>query len=390
MTPPLFAPAFAAPAHETVVIHLRRSPLLWVSLGVVLLGLYGVADELAATPVAADAQRYRDMTVSFWETGEFQADYLQPVPPQSGEIENGHTHYFSPLWPLFQLPFWLVLGESGFELAYLVAAGLALGLGLLTTRHLYGDAVALSVVSFLALWLTWITDQRSAEPLALAFFILMLWAILRSIEPGQGAWILLAGACAGLAYLTRASVGWLFLLGGAAGFLWRLRFHQRRALNRHYLAAIAIFGAAWILWAARNLHLFWDGDLATLPHAVAADAVFEWKFQRALEEPLRLVYLIPLKLAWGLVLLSPIFLLRHRVVGWQLRHLNEESESGRFLAWAVPLGMGAIIAAVFTIADTNPPSPLWNMDNLRYFVFAVPGLLWGPWTPPHVTTHQKT
>jgi 4-amino-4-deoxy-L-arabinose transferase-like glycosyltransferase len=377
---------------------IRRQPFVAAALITLLLALAAVGLRLATTTPSADADRYRTMAVSLYETGAFREDMVERRFPQPGEVENGHTHYFSPLWPAFQVPFYAALGPAGFEVAVLSACALALAIGWWATRDLWGDAAAFALVACLGVCLWQVTDQRGTEPLALAFFLLMLYGILRSIRPGQAPWILLAGLSAGLAYLTRSSVGWLFLVGGGAGFLWRLRFHRRKALNRHYLGAIALFGLAWALWAARNVSLFWDGTLAGLPHALAADAVFEHKFSRALEEPFLLVGLIPIKAAWGLALLSPFIFLRRRYLARQLRRLHDEEQSGLALAWIVPLVMGSCVAAVFTLADTSPPAPVLNLDNMRYFVFMVPGLLWGAWpaapqaaaTPlpqPVVTTH---
>lgn len=360
----------------------RHPQLFWVSLLALPLMVGLITFNLADQEVPADGLRYRQMTVSLAETGGFRAEYMQSVAPQPNEVENDHTHYFSPLWPAFQLPFYASMGPIGFEVAYLVACALALGAALLVSRDLFGDSVGLATVALLGIFLNKIAVQRSTEPLALALFIPMLWAILRSVRPGQQHWILLAGGLAGLAYLTRSSVGWLFLLGGAAGFAWRYAFHQRRALNRHYLAAIALFGFCYAAWAARNLLLFWDGTVAGLPHGLTSDAVFEWKFSRALAEPARLGYLIPAKIAFGALLLSPILALRWRAILWQLRNLKDETASGIFLTWSVPFVLGAVISAVFTISDVDPPSPLVSLDNLRYFIFAIPGLVWGPWFAP--------
>jgi 4-amino-4-deoxy-L-arabinose transferase-like glycosyltransferase len=357
----------------------RRHPLFAAALVALILGLTLVGARLATTTPTADAVRYRTMTTSLLETGGFHEESVERSWPQPGEVEAGHTHYFSPLWPLFMVPFYAALGPSGFAVAYLAATALALAVVLVTTRHLWGDAAALAAVAGagVSLWPTAV--QRGPEPLALAFFVAMIYGVLRSIRPHQQRWILLAGAAAGLAYLTRSSVGALFLLGGAAGLAWRIRFHQRRAINRHYAAAILLFALAWGAWAARNVTLFWDGTLAGLPHALASDAVFNQKLRRALEEPLTLAWLVPAKLLWGLVLLAPFLALRGRALRAQLRELDREETSGLLLTWIVPWVLGALVAAVFTIADTAPGSPLLNLDNLRYFLFAVPGLLWGSW-----------
>lgn len=354
-------------------------PHLALACLIVLLAEAGTVGTLLGTELSADGGRYRAMTRSLIAEGEFLASYMPMEYPQPNEVENGFTHYFSPLWPVLMAPFYLAFGEAGFDYALLLAVGFALAAAFLTTRNLYGDEVALLVTAGAAFFLVKSATQRGTEPLAFGFYVLMIWAILQSIRPDGQRWIVLAGAMAGLAYLTRSSVGWLFIIGGAAGAFWRIWFHRRGAFNRHYVLAILLFGSAWTLWALRNLNHFWDGTLGGLPHALASDAVFEWKLHRALEEPLRLLYLIPLKLLLGLAFLSPFLALRWRSIAWQLRQFRTEAGSGLVLSWAVPLAMSSVISAIFTIADYAPAAPFFNVDNVRYVVFALPGLLWGPW-----------
>jgi 4-amino-4-deoxy-L-arabinose transferase-like glycosyltransferase len=296
-----------------------------------------------------------------------------------GESENGHTHYFSPLWPIVEAGFYALLGPSGFTVAVLAACLGALLAAWFLTRDLWGDAVAVATVGFVGYGLAYNIPQRGAEPLAMVFYLVMLWSIVTSIRPGRQKWVLLAGVAAGLAYLTRASIGLFFVLGGLAGLAWRLYFHQRRAFNRWYIAAILAFGACYGLWMVRNLALFWDGTLGDLPRAAAADAVFQHKFSLALTQPLKALAVLPLKLGWALYLLWPVWLLRHQALLFQLRNLRDETQSGLFLSWMLPLLIGSLAGVVSYLGDTDPPPVLFNPDNLRYVLFAIPALLWNPW-----------
>ncbi len=361
---------------------MRAAPRLMTLASVLLAvaSLAFIAAHLKSTPVTADGQRYQEMALSFLHTGEFHADTMTLAHPQVGESENGYTHYFSPLWPIVQAGFYALFGPFGFWLAFMACCAAALVAAWWCTRNLYGDALATAAVGFTGYYLygEGTVGQRSAEPLAMVFFLVMMWAIQRSIRPGQGKWILLAGAAAGLAYLTRSSIGWLFILGGAAGFAWRLYHHRKGALNKHYLGAILIFGACYGLWALRNLWHFWDGTLGDLPSAMTADAVFQHKLGVALAQPLKFVETFPLKIAWAGFLLWPVWLLRHSSLFWQLRNLRNEEQSGLFLSWAVPFFLGALAGTVSTLGDTDPPPVLFNIDNIRYFLFAMPGLLWNP------------
>ena len=354
----------------------RSRALFWLALAFALFGLALIAFHLHTLPLLADGQRYQEMAVSFAHTGEFHTASMTMDHPQPGEAENGYTHYFAPLWPVVQAPFYLAFGAFGFEVAGVLVCAAAIAACWLLTRNLWGDPAGVAACGFAGYYLDRVIVQRGSEPLAFLLYVVMVYAIVRSIRAGGQRWILLAGAAAGLAYLARASVGMLFLVGGAAGFGWRLYFHRRGALNRHYLGAIGIFGACWCLWALRNLSHFWDGSLAGLPHALASDAVFEGKLRLALQHPLRLLGLVPVKILWAAYLLWPVWLLAHRGLLDQMRNLRDELQSGIFLSWAVPLVMGAIVSSIFTVADSAPPSPAFNVDNLRYFIFCVPGLLW--------------
>jgi len=68
---------------------------------------------------------------------------------------------------------------------------------------------------------------------------------------------------AALGFLTKASVGYFFIITGIAGFLWRFYYMRWRVFkNKNYLGGIAIFLALVLSWITRNLVLFWDGTLS--------------------------------------------------------------------------------------------------------------------------------
>ena len=90
--------------------------------------------------------------------------------------------------------------------------------------------------------------------------------------------------------------------------------------------------------------------------------------------------------ASGAALLAPFIVLRWRNLQWQMTRRNDEQATGLLLAWTVPLFMASAVAAVFLIADVNPPSELWSRDNVRYVIFALPGIVWGPWRTPAPTS----
>src|SRR5207249_2886917 len=86
-------------------------------------------------------------------------------------------------------------------------------------------------------------------------FTLTLLGILKSLQSEP--YILVAGLGAGLAYLTRSSIGPFFVVAGLAGLAWRFHYQKWRALaNGWYLGAIALFAAPVLWWANRNVTTF--------------------------------------------------------------------------------------------------------------------------------------
>src|SRR5581483_6932041 len=60
-----------------------------------------------------------------------------------------------------------------------------------------------------------------------------------------------------LAYLSKSSVGYFFVIAGAGGFLWRFYYKRWKLFtNFWYMAAIVLFLGLASWWAIRNVDLF--------------------------------------------------------------------------------------------------------------------------------------
>ncbi|HEX2021467.1 MAG TPA: glycosyltransferase family 39 protein, partial [Candidatus Thermoplasmatota archaeon] len=171
----------------------------------------------------------------------------------------GPSNHYPPAYP-FYLGLWF--SAFGFGLAQAKAASLVMSLAALaavylTTRDLYGRVPAALVGGLMGLepHLLWVTGTGFSENMVLLFFALTMWAIVRSLKDDR--YIVIAGLCAGLAYLSRSSVGYFFVIAGIGGFLWRF-YYKGWALFRNlwYMGAIAVFGAIVLGWATRNVLLF--------------------------------------------------------------------------------------------------------------------------------------
>ena len=237
----------------------RFEPITAARLGMALV-LAGILLRIAtywAMDLRSDGQTYAAMAHGFAETGRFLMPYgelfdWRATPPAP-------SHHYPPAYP-FALAMWYE--AFGFGLAETKAFSItvsiaALGVAWWTTQDLYGRAVAWITTGLLAIepQLLWSTGTNFSESMVLIFFALTMWGILKSLrwEPA----ILVAGGAAGLAYLTRSSVGIFFIVAGVGGFLWRFMAMRWTVFtNKWYLGAIVIFVTCVASWVGRNIRVF--------------------------------------------------------------------------------------------------------------------------------------
>lgn len=238
----------------------------------------GVVLRLAA-PFFMDFRADGDTYTAMGHAWALRHEFLMPYGDVStwGPLPPGYSNHYPPAYPFY---LGVVFSLFGFGLWQAKLAAVFVSLAALAvcwwcTRDLYGATPAALVAGFLALepHLVWVTGTGFSENMVLLFFALTMWAILKSLKDDR--YIVLAGLFAGLAYLSRASVGYFFVVAGAGGFLWRLMFRGWSVLaNRWYLSAIGVFAVIVLSWAVRNVALFgWAAESFPGTSVVAAASI---------------------------------------------------------------------------------------------------------------------
>jgi hypothetical protein len=186
--------------------------------------------------------------------------------------------------------------------------------------------------------------------------------------------VLWAGLAAGIGYLSKASIGWFFIIAGLGGFLYRLMFRGWGVLrNGWYWAAIGIFALPVAVWSYRNLSLFWDGTPGGLIDAWQTSGIISGLVATALAHPDQLVVGLAGKLpVMGGLLLLP-FVPFLDVLWRQLKKWRNEEVFGLWLAIGLIFVLGWFFAAVFWVTDQTS---IWWADNVRYIMPAEIALLW--------------
>ncbi len=363
-------------------MHLRqiRIPLRWLFLFFVVVGIgIRVLATLRGWP-SGDGGRYAALGDSLsrgqgfllpWGSPfqgiDFASVPLQPFHQTSyAPIPSEHD---APLWPMVLA---LAYEIGGFSLATSEAASFLVSLLLLlvtflATRDLLGRDKAWFVTAFAALDFLLVATAANllSEDLIAVCYVATIWAILRSLKDDR--FIILAGIFAGAGYLTRASIGYFFLLAGAVGFLWRFYYLRWSVFrNRHYLAAIGLFLLFVGSWSLRNLLVFGWPNWETSPYLT-------YSVVYSLQNPLLFAAAFAEK--------TLLFLLFYALVGAfllpqilaALRRYREEDVSAHLLAILLPGLLGVIFAAALGLYEHNP----WLDDgNLRYVDVAFVPLLW--------------
>jgi hypothetical protein len=300
-----------------------------------------------------------------------------PITVAHCDLPFGQSHHFAPGLALAEAPFVVFLGDTTLALILplLLLSWGAVLTSWWTTRDLYGAdagllaAAAVSLEWTGALFGTW---KGYAENLVIITFTLTLWAILRALRDDR--FLVFAGLFAGAGYLSKASLGWFFLIAGLGGLVWRVIYRGAEVLlNKWYWAAIAVFGVIFGAWALRNLTLFWDGTVAGLIDSWQTSAVQAQYIAAAFGQPGQLAVGLAGKLpilAIGLVL---PFLPLLRGFRQPLSEWKREDVSGLWLAVGLVFILGWFFASVFWVSERT--SLLWA-DAIRYVIPAQIPLLW--------------
>ena len=279
------------------------------------------------------------------------------------------SHHEAPLWPVV-LATGYVLG--GFSLNTTVVVSFVLSASLIavvyaTTRDLQGSSKGLFLAALWAMdfFLIELGTLGYSDNVVEVFYVLTIWAILRSLRDER--YIILAGAFAGAGYLTRASVGYFFLLAGSLGFLWRFYYMRWGVFrNRNYLLAICIFASFVAMWAGRNVADFGWPHWENSPYTGGAVV---YAFGRPVEFGLILVAKILLFLAFFLSV--GIYFAPQLVASFH--QYKEEETSAHLMAIGLPSVLGIIFASAFYLYEGQA---LWWIDNLRYVHVCYVPLFW--------------
>ncbi|UCD92134.1 MAG: glycosyltransferase family 39 protein [Methanobacteriota archaeon] len=322
--------------------------------------------------VSSDAARYAVMGNSLPANGEF----VMPL----GEYwsENWRpviSHHYSPAYPVYLIPFVAIGGLSPWAIKFgSFLSGIFLILVVFwATRDLYGKDKALLVTAIASLDPVLILTGSIgySENLVVLFFVLTIWAILKSLEDDR--YMILAGLFAGLAYLTKSSVGWFFLIAGIAGLLWRFYYMKWKVFkNKSYIIAILIFLCFVAAWSIRNLVHFWDGSAGGLLSAWQSSELFAQATGQAFSNPVDFLYILAVRL--------PFYILLFLFVGvYWLKELkdtpkiSDEHYSGLWLAVGLTYLLAWVISGIIWTIERNP---IFWVDQIRYVVMANVIVLW--------------
>lgn len=300
------------------------------------------------------------MGESFAVHGEFLVPYAS-VPT--------FYHHYPPLYPIYLSLFYRVLGFSIFatKLAELVLSLLLIAVTWLTTADLLGRRKAWYAAAFVSLEPMFLITSLIgySEALVGVLFVLTAWAAVKGLR--QLPYLTAAGVFAGLGFLAKASIGWVFVVTIVMGFLWIRRARGWWILrDKWFLGGVAGFAALAGGWTLRNLLAYGWPNYETSAYL---SFVYGYGFAHPTLLLEALVVKAPLFLVFFL-LYAGLFLPEVRLS--RARARGEETG----LLWTIvgsTFLMGWIVSSFFWTVEQTP---LWWWDNLRYVVVSSPVILW--------------
>ncbi len=280
-----------------------------------------------------------------------------------------YYHHYGPLFPAYLASFYAVLGFSVAvtKVAEFVLSFLFLAVVYATTRDLFGRTKAWFATAFVALEPMFLIASAIgySEDLVGLLFVATVWAVVKGLRNPR--YLLLAGVLAGLGFLAKAPIGYVFVLAAVAGLAWRVRYRGWGVLrDRWYMGGMAAFAVLAGGWTLRNLARYGWPNWET---SAELDAAYAY----GVAHPTILGTGLLEKIPWFLILFlfyGGLFLPELRR---SFRRVREETTSALWLAIGLVFVMGWIVSTFFWTIERTP---IWWHDNLRYVSIASPVLLW--------------
>lgn len=341
----------------------------WLMVICLIVGVIGRIVTIWTWDLGWDGSTYAYMGENFRLHGEFVDTVVVNFPGIRSPyiFTDGYSHHYPPLYPLYLSTFYAIFG---FSVEVTMVASVVSSLALLvviyfTTKDLYGKKKSLIVTSISSVTFIYFaaTGYGFPENMVGIFFVLTIWAILKSLE--QGKYIILAGLFAGLGYLTKSSVGYFFIIAGIGGLLWRFYYMKWKVFkDKYYLTAIVVFFSFILVWAVRNIIRFGSWETSAYVSFVSSSALSNLGLfvpQLFIQFGLYLLVLLLFAIFWLPQLRSTI------------SKIKNEHYSGLWLAVGLTLLIGTFFTAMFY---------LWEKFSLlegpvqRYSIIAMTPLLW--------------
>jgi 4-amino-4-deoxy-L-arabinose transferase-like glycosyltransferase len=318
-----------------------------------------------------DAPYYIQMGRGLADGTNFVLPWGDPFSPAHDGFVPEPSHHFSPLYSSYLAGFYAVFGYSleVTRIASILLSVLFLVVLYMTSRDLMGRDKALIVTAVFSLDPTLIITTRDLMPetLIIILFVLTIWAIIRGIDDDR--YMVIAALCAAGGYLSKSSVGYLFIVAGVGGFAWRFAYIRWGVFKRkYYLAAIAIFLGIVAAWSLRNILTFgW----------------FNWQTSPYLESALGNVLHELGDFSAAFVATVPFFVAIILMYGsfwlpWarrSLKRIREARTSALWLAVGLVLAISLWFSAALAIYEGSGILSHSAM-RIRYLVIAFPPLMW--------------
>lgn len=193
--------------------------------------------------IGADCREQLYMGKTFWHTGEFRV--------YGGE----YSSHYTPLIPMIYGGWLELFGYTDLNLYVLqmILLEILIIVVFLVGRH-FDPRVGLFAAFLVSIDSQYLTSMLwgGGEVITAIFLMLTLYGIIRGTKDSR--WMIFAGFFAGLAYLCKASTGYIFIIGGLFGLGWRFYYDRWKIFrDKGYILGIIVFGTLFGVWTIRNL-----------------------------------------------------------------------------------------------------------------------------------------